>query len=91
MTESGEYAGHNGRRGKESRALAGKQAWSRHGKQHHGVQFCSEEKFLLNELIQYIGDALRAGDAKLITESEGLVDHLAESCRCQLLRTVHGL
>jgi signal transduction histidine kinase len=47
-----------------------KGSWSHHGNHQHGVQFYSQEKFLLEELSEYIGNALRAGDAALVVATE---------------------
>ncbi|MGA8764325.1 MAG: MEDS domain-containing protein [Candidatus Sulfotelmatobacter sp.] len=40
--------------------------WSQHGDHQHGVQFYSQDKFLLEELSKYIGDALRRGHAAVV-------------------------
>jgi signal transduction histidine kinase len=45
-------------------------SWSQHGDHQHGVQFYTQDKFLLQELSQYIGSALRAGDAALVVATE---------------------
>lgn len=45
-------------------------SWSQHGEHQHGVQFYSQDKFLLEELSQYIGSALRAGDAAVVVATE---------------------
>jgi signal transduction histidine kinase len=45
-------------------------SWSSHGEHHHGVQFYSQDKFLLEELSEYIGNALRAGDAAIVVATE---------------------
>ena len=45
-------------------------SWSRHGDHQHGVQFYSQDKFLLEELSEYIGNALRAGDAAVVVATE---------------------
>jgi len=45
-------------------------AWSRHGDHHHGVQFYSHDSFLLEELSEYIDNALRAGDAAVVVATE---------------------
>src|ERR1700688_1528750 len=44
--------------------------WSQHGDHQHGVQFYSHDKFLLEELSRYIGDALRAGGAGVVVATE---------------------
>lgn len=44
--------------------------WSCRGEHHHGVQFYSQDKFLLEELSAYIGNALRAGDAAVVVATE---------------------
>jgi signal transduction histidine kinase len=55
--------------------------WSQHGDQKHGVQFYSEDEFLLEELSDYIGKALSAGDAAIVVATEehrvGLLPRLA--------------
>lgn len=45
-------------------------SWSRHGDHQHGVQFYSQDSFLLEELSEYIGNALRAGDAAVVVATE---------------------
>ena len=45
-------------------------SWSQHGDHPHGVQFYSQDKFLLDELSEYIGNALRAGDAAVVVATE---------------------
>jgi signal transduction histidine kinase len=47
-----------------------KGSWSHHGNHQHGVQFYSQDKFLLEELSEYIGNALRAGDAAIVVATE---------------------
>src|SRR6202166_5453956 len=47
-----------------------KGSWSQHGDHQHGVQFYSQDKFLLEELSEYIGGALRAGDAAVVVATE---------------------
>jgi signal transduction histidine kinase len=58
-----------------------KGSWSRHGDHEHGVQFYSQDKFLIEELTEYIGNALCAGHAAIVvcTEAhrEPLLDHLS--------------
>ena len=44
-------------------------SWSQ-GDHQHGVQFYSEDKFLLEELSGYIGNALQAGDAAVVVATE---------------------
>ena len=45
-------------------------SWSRHGDHQHGVQFYSQDSFLLEALSEYIGNALRAGDAAVVVATE---------------------
>jgi signal transduction histidine kinase len=45
-------------------------SWSRHGDNQHGVQFYSQDKFLLEELSEYIGNALRAGNAAVVVATD---------------------
>src|ERR1700722_20104863 len=45
-------------------------SWSQHGNHQHGVQFYSQDKFLLEELGGYIGGALHAGDAAVVVATE---------------------
>jgi signal transduction histidine kinase len=45
-------------------------SWSQHGDHRHGVQFYSQDKFLLQELSEYIGNALRAGEAAIVVATE---------------------
>jgi signal transduction histidine kinase len=53
-TQTGEYKG----------------SWSQHGDHPHGVQFYSQDKFLLEELSEYIGNALRAGKPAVVVATE---------------------
>jgi signal transduction histidine kinase len=62
-TSTGLSAGH-------SQASANQSAWAHHGDHHHGVQFYSEDKFLLEELGGYVGGALRAGDAAIVVATD---------------------
>ena len=43
---------------------------SHHGNHQHGVQFYSQDKFLLEELSEYIGNALQLGDAAVVIATE---------------------
>src|ERR1700689_2223958 len=45
-------------------------SWSRHGDHQHGVQFYSQDSFLLEALSEYVGNALRAGDAAVVVATE---------------------
>jgi signal transduction histidine kinase len=45
-------------------------SWSQHGDHQHGVQFYSHDSFLLEELSEYIGNALRAGDPAVVVATE---------------------
>ncbi len=45
-------------------------SWSYDGDHHHGVQFYSQDKFLLEELSGYIGGALRVGDSAIVVATE---------------------
>lgn len=45
-------------------------SWSQHGDHQHGVQFYSQDKFLIEELSGYIGKALHAGDAAVVVATE---------------------
>src|SRR5580704_4243781 len=55
----------------QEQAQKGSGSWSRHGDHHqHGVQFYSQDKFLLEELSEYVGSALRAGDAAIVVATE---------------------
>jgi signal transduction histidine kinase len=47
-----------------------KGAWTQRGDHQHGVQFYSQDKFLLEELSEYIGSALSAGDAAVVVATE---------------------
>jgi signal transduction histidine kinase len=47
-----------------------KGSWSHHANHQHGVQFYSQDNFLLEELSEYIGNALRAGDAAIVVATE---------------------
>ena len=44
----------------------------------HVVQFYSEDKFLLEELSQFIGTALRAGSSAVIIATRGHADNLGQ-------------
>jgi hypothetical protein len=69
------------RGGDGSRERAPRGSWSQHGDHQHGVQFYSQDKFLLEELSEYVGSALRAGDAAVIvatdTHRNGLLQWMA--------------
>jgi len=56
-----------------------KGSWSRRGNHQHGVQFYSQDKFLLEELSEYIGHALTAGDAAVVVATEQHRDALLPS------------
>jgi len=62
-TSTGLSAGH-------SQAFVNHSAWAYHGDHHHGVQFYSQDKFLLEELGGYVGGALRAGDAAIVVATD---------------------
>jgi signal transduction histidine kinase len=47
-----------------------KGSWSQAGEHQHGVQFYSQDKFLLEGLSEYIGNALRAGEAAVVVATE---------------------
>lgn len=51
-------------------AQLNKGSWCRHGDHEHGVQFYSQDKFLIEELTAYIGSALCAGDAAVVVCTE---------------------
>ncbi len=53
-----------------SSRLINKSSWSHHGDHEHGVQFYSQDKFLIEELSEYIGSALQAGDAAIVVSTE---------------------
>lgn len=65
------------RGGDGSRQVA-KGSWSQHGDHQHGVQFYSQDKFLLEELSEYIGRALQAGDSALVVATEQHRDGLLQ-------------
>lgn len=54
--------------GLQRRAPGG--GWSQHGDHQHGVQFYSQDKFLLQELSEYIGKALQTGNAAIVVATE---------------------
>lgn len=58
------------RGGDRSQDQTRKGSWSQHGDHQHGVQFYSQDKFLLEELSEYIGNALREGDAAVVVATE---------------------
>lgn len=47
-----------------------KSSWSQHTDHEHGVQFYSQDKFLIEELSEYIGGALQAGDSAVVVATE---------------------
>jgi hypothetical protein len=47
-----------------------KHSWHQHGDHQHGVQFYSQDKFLLEELSEYIGNALRGQDAAIVVATD---------------------
>jgi signal transduction histidine kinase len=59
-----------------------KGSWLRQGDHEHGVQFYSQDKFLIEELSRYIGNALLAGDAAIVVctpqHHEALIGHLEQ-------------
>jgi len=59
--------------------------WSQHGGHQHGVQFYSQDKFLLEELSGYIGGALHAGDAAVVVATEAHRDALLQWLTAQQL------
>jgi signal transduction histidine kinase len=60
-----------------------KGSWSQQGERPHGVQFYSQDKFLLEELSEYVGNALRAGDAALVIATEQHCDGLLPGLMAQ--------
>jgi signal transduction histidine kinase len=60
-----------------------KASWSQHAGHQHGVQFYSQDKFLLKELTSYIGAALWAGDAAVVVATEQHRDGLLEGLTAQ--------
>jgi signal transduction histidine kinase len=56
--------------GGEFQAPIPRSSWSQHGDHHHGVQFYSQDQFLLEELSKYIGGALQAGDAAVVVATD---------------------
>jgi|GEM_PF-1956353 len=44
--------------------------WADHDGHQHGVQFYSQDKFLLEKLSSYIGSALRGGEAAIVVATE---------------------
>jgi signal transduction histidine kinase len=72
-TVSGEanmYSTTTTRPGDGSQEPVPKGSWSQHGDHQHGVQFYSQDKFLLEELSEYIRNALQAGDAAVVVATE---------------------
>ncbi len=64
------YGSTTTRSGEGSQESAPRGSWSQHGDHQHGVQFYSQDKFLLEELSEYIGNALRAGEAAVVVATE---------------------
>jgi signal transduction histidine kinase len=62
-----ELTGENGKGVQES---APRGSLSQRRDHQHGVQFYSQDKFLLEELSEYIGTALRDGDAAVVVATE---------------------
>src|SRR5580700_1915203 len=60
-----------------------KGSWSQQGEHPHGVQFYSQDKFLLEELSEYVGNALRAGDAAVVIATEQHCDGLLPGLMAQ--------
>lgn len=60
-----------------------KGSWSRHGDHEHGVQFYSQDKFLIEELSKYIGSALSAGDAAIAVCTPSHRDSLLQALTSQ--------
>jgi signal transduction histidine kinase len=58
-------------------------SWSQQGEHPHGVQFYSQDKFLLEELSEYVGNALRAGDAAVVIATEQHCDGLLPGLMAQ--------
>jgi signal transduction histidine kinase len=54
-------------------------SWCREGDHEHGVQFYSQDKFLIEELTAYVGGALAAGDAAISVCTEPHRESLLES------------
>ncbi len=50
-----------------------------HGNSQHGVQFYSQDRFLIEELSEYIGQALEAGDAAIVVATESHRDGLLQN------------
>jgi signal transduction histidine kinase len=47
-----------------------KGSWSHLGEHQHGVQFYSQDRFLLEELSEYVGNALWVGDSAVVLATE---------------------
>jgi signal transduction histidine kinase len=47
-----------------------KGSWSQQGDHQHGVQFYSQDEFLLAKLSEYVGNALRAGNAAIVVATD---------------------
>jgi signal transduction histidine kinase len=66
-----------------TQARVGKGSWSQQGEHQHGVQFYSQDEFLLEELSEYVGNALRAGDAAVVVATEQHRDGLLPGLMAQ--------
>src|SRR3984893_4718322 len=66
-----------------SQSRAQKGSWLRQAGHQHGVQFYSQDKFLLKELSSYVGAALRAGDAAVVVATEQHRDGLLQGLTAQ--------
>ena len=64
----------------QGQGLIPERRWFQHDGHHHGVQFYSADKFLIDELSQYITHALHAGDAAVVVATrehrDGLIQRL---------------
>jgi signal transduction histidine kinase len=61
-----------------SQAPGNQSSWSHRGNHQHGVQFYSDDKFLLEELSGYVGGALRAGDVAIVVATDQHRDGLLQ-------------
>ena len=66
-----------------SQTPVSKGSWSQHGDHQHGVQFYSQDKFLLEELSGYVGNALRAGDAAVVVATDAHRNGLLQWLKAQ--------
>src|SRR5947207_5114930 len=69
--------------GYPSASLVPPAEWDGHACRVHGVQFYSDDTFLLDEMSRFIGSALGAGDAGLVIATQAHREGLARRLEAQ--------